>query len=154
LQGVMLTSITNLHTFEQLDANLAKSFLIQAADRAPAAVNQMANALDDTLSRAGLAPFVSTAQQEVQNSRNQFQILSILLYAGAAIVALVGVLSLFNTLTTSVLERRREIGILRSMGASSWRVASVFWTEGLALASISWLMAAAIGLPAAVGFVT
>src|SRR5262249_28858925 len=78
----------------------------------------------------------------------------ILLYAVAAIVALVGVLGLFNTLTTSVLERRREIGILRSMGATGWRVASIFWTEGMALASISWLMAAAIGVPAAFGFGT
>jgi putative ABC transport system permease protein len=154
LQGVMLTSIANMHAFEQLDPNQANSFLIQAADRSPAAVNQMANTLDDTLSRAGLAPFVSTAQQQVQRNRNQFQILSILLSAVAAIVALVGVLGLFNTLTTSVLERRREIGILRSMGATGWRVASIFWTEGLALASISWLVAAVIGLPAAFAFVT
>jgi len=154
LKGVMLTSIANMHTFEQTDPNLANNFMVQAADRSPAAVNQMANTLDDTLSREGLAPFVSTAQQQIQRNQNQFQILYFLLYAVAAIVALVGVLGLFNTLTTSVLERRREIGILRSMGATGWRVASIFWTEGLALASISWLVAAVIGVPAAFGFVT
>ncbi len=154
LKGVALTSIDNLHAFEQVDPTLAGSFILRAADRSPAAVNAMADTLDETLSRQGLTPYVSTAQQQIHRNQNQFQILYELLYAVAAIVALVGILGLFNTLTTSVLERRREIGILRSMGATGWRVASVFWTEGMALAGIAWLLAVAIGVPAADGFVT
>jgi putative ABC transport system permease protein len=154
LKGVALTTIDDLHAFEQVDPTLAGGFIVGAADRSPAAVNAMADALDETLSHQGLAPYVSTAQQQIHRNQNQFQILYVLLYAVAAIVALVGILGLFNTLTTSVLERRREIGILRSMGATGWRVASVFWTEGMALAGISWLLAAAIGVPAAYGFVT
>jgi putative ABC transport system permease protein len=152
--GSAFTTISTLHAFAGIPQDIAGNFVIQAVDRSPAAVNQMANTLDDTLARAGLNPFVSTAQQQIQRNQNQFQILYILLYAVAAIVALVGVLGLFNTLTTSVLERRREIGILRSMGASSWRVASIFWTEGLALAGIAWVVAVALGIPAAYGFVT
>jgi putative ABC transport system permease protein len=128
--------------------------MVQAADRSPAAVNALADDLDQTLARQGLTPRVSTAQQQIQRNQNQFQILYVLLYAVAAIVALVGVLGLFNTLTTSVLERRREIGILRSMGATGWRVAGVFWTEGLALAALAWAIAALMGYPAAYGFVT
>ncbi|HEV2461852.1 MAG TPA: FtsX-like permease family protein, partial [Ktedonobacterales bacterium] len=151
--GSAFTTISTLHTFAGIPQDIAGNFVIQAVDRSPVAVNQMANTLDDTLARAGLNPFVSTAQQQIQRNQNQFQILYILLYAVAAIVALVGVLGLFNTLTTSVLERRREIGILRSMGASSWRVASIFWTEGLALAGIAWVVAVALGIPAAYGFV-
>jgi len=154
LKGVALTTIDDLHAFEQVGPTLAGSFILRAADRSPAAVNTMADTLDETLSRQGLAPFVSTAQQQIHRNQNQFQILYVLLYAVAAIVALVGILGLFNTLTTSVLERRREIGILRSMGASGWRVGAVFWTEGMALAGISWLVAVAIGVPAAFGFVT
>ncbi|HEV2237909.1 MAG TPA: FtsX-like permease family protein [Ktedonobacterales bacterium] len=154
LKGVALTPVDDLHAFEQADPTLAGSFIVQAADRSPAAVNAMADALDATLSRQGLTPFVSTAQQQIHRNQTQFQILYVLLYAVAAIVALVGVLGLFNTLTTSVLERRREIGILRSMGATGWRVAGVFWTEGLALTVIAWLLAAAIGVPAAYGFVS
>src|SRR5258708_30987953 len=112
----------------------------------------MATALDDTLSRGGLAPSISTAQQQIQRNQNQFHILYALLYGVAVSVGLVGVLGLFNTLTTSVLERRREIGILRSMGASGGRVAWIFWTEGMALAGIAWLVAVVVGIPAAYGF--
>jgi putative ABC transport system permease protein len=76
------------------------------------------------------------------------------LYLVAALVALIGALGLFNTLTTSVLARRREIGILRSIGATGWRVAGVFWAEGLSLAGLAWLAGVALGIPAAFGFVT
>lgn len=151
--GTAFTTVANLHAFANVPADLSSSFMLQAADRSPAAIDTMATTIDDTLSSQGLSPFVSTAQQQIKRNQNQFQILYVLLYAVAAIVALVGVLGLFNTLTTSVLERRREIGILRSMGATGWRVAGVFWTEGMALAGISWLVALALGIPAAYGFV-
>lgn len=150
--GSAFTSIADLHAFtgEPLDAGSA--FLVQARDRSTAAVNALATRMDDQLAREGLAPSVETKQQNESRNQSQFAILYALLYAVAAIVALVGILGLFNTLSSSVLERRREIGILRSMGASGWRVAGVFWTEGMALAGISWLVAIVVGIPAAYGF--
>jgi putative ABC transport system permease protein len=150
--GTAFTSIADLHAFtgEPLDAGSA--FLVQARDRSTAAVNALATRMDDQLAREGLAPSVETKQQNESRNQSQFAILYALLYAVAAIVALVGILGLFNTLSSSVLERRREIGILRSMGATGWRVAGVFWTEGMALAGISWLVAIVVGIPAAYGF--
>jgi len=76
-----------------------------------------------------------------------------LLYSVALIVGAVGILGLANALTASVLERRREVGLLRAMGASAWRVARVFWVEGLALGGIAWLLGALLGLPLAYGFI-
>lgn len=112
----------------------------------------MANVVDNTLAGEGLVPSVETTQQNASRNQAQFAILYALLYAVAGIVALVGILGLFNTLSSSVLERRREIGILRSMGATGWRVAGVFWTEAMALAGVAWLAAVVLGFPAAVGF--
>jgi putative ABC transport system permease protein len=152
--GVGITTIDNLHSFEGLPANLAQGFMIQARDHSPQAVDRMANALDDTLSRAGLSPNIETNQQIVARNQNQFQVLTAILYGVSVIIALVGILGLFNTLTISVLERRREIGILRSMGGTGWRIARVFWTEGISLALLAWIAAVILGIPAAFAFVS
>ncbi len=71
----------------------------------------------------------------------------------AVLVALVGLLGLSHTLSASVIERRLEIGILRSLGATGWRVSLVFWIEGLALTVIAWAVGTALGLPGGNGMV-
>jgi putative ABC transport system permease protein len=152
--GVGITTIDDLHSFEGVPANLAQGFMIQARDSSPQAVDRMANALDDTLTRAGLSPNIETDQQIVARNQNQFQVLTAILYSVSVIVALVGILGLFNTLTISVLERRREIGILRSMGGTGWRIAGVFWIEGISLATVAWIVAVIVGIPAAYAFVS
>jgi putative ABC transport system permease protein len=152
--GVGITTIDNLHSFEGVPANLAQGFMIQAQDHSPQAVDRMANALDDTLTRAGLSPNIETEQQIVARNQGQFQVLTAILYSVSVIVALVGILGLFNTLTISVLERRREIGILRSMGGTGWRIAGVFWIEGISLATVAWIVAVIVGIPAAYAFVS
>jgi len=151
--GVAMTSYDNYLAFYELPADRARGFMVGSADHAQPAVDETANRIDAALVREGLSPNVTTAQQQVTRNQGQFQILYILLYAVAAIVALVGILGLFNTLTTSVLERRREIGILRSLGATGRRVAAVFWTEALALSALAWLLAIVVGIPASLAFV-
>jgi putative ABC transport system permease protein len=152
--GVGITTIDNLYAFERLPANLASGFMIQARDPSPQAVERMANALDATLTHSGASPNIQTVQQNMASNQNQFQIVTVILYAVSAIIGLVGMLGLFNTLTMSVLERRREIGILRSMGATGWGVARVFWTEGFSLAMVAWIAALIVGIPAAYAFVS
>jgi len=152
--GVAMMSYDSWLAFFDLPSDRAGGFMVGTVDHAQAAVDTTANRIDDALVTQGLSPFVTTAQQNITRNQGQFQILYVLLYAVAAIVALIGILGLFNTLTTSVLERRREIGIMRSLGASGRRVASVFWVEALALSALAWVAATVIGIPAAYGFVS
>lgn len=62
-----------------------------------------------------------------------------------ALIALVGGLGLSSTLSISVMERRREIGILRSIGAGPETIRRLVLTEGLLIALFSlplaWLLA-------------
>ncbi len=127
--------------------------MIQALDASPQAVDRMASALDETLTRAGLSPNIETHQQVVARDQSEFQEPIAIFYAVAVIIALVGILGLLNTLTISVFERRREIGILRSMGGTGWSIASVFWIEGMSLATIAWIAAVILGIPAAYALV-
>jgi ABC-type antimicrobial peptide transport system permease subunit len=66
-----------------------------------------------------------------------------ILSAVAGLIALVGALGLLTTLSMSVYERQKEIGVMRSIGASSSVVATQFLTEGIVVGVISWL----VGLP-------
>jgi putative ABC transport system permease protein len=56
---------------------------------------------------------------------------------------------LSGVLSLNVLERRREIGVMRSVGASSWRVIRISIGEGVLLGWISWLIALPLSIPAA-----
>jgi putative ABC transport system permease protein len=66
----------------------------------------------------------------------------------AVIIGAVGGITLSGILSLSVLERRREIGVMRAIGASSTRVAWLFIGEGLLLGWLSWLFALALSFPA------
>jgi len=65
----------------------------------------------------------------------------------AVIIGAVGGIALSGVLTLSVLERRREIGVMRAIGASSWAIARLFIGEGLLLGWMSWLIALPLSLP-------
>ena len=52
---------------------------------------------------------------------------------------------LASALTTSVLERTREIGILRSIGARARHIRRIFATETIALATVGWIIAIPVG---------
>ena len=60
--------------------------------------------------------------------------MSTLLMAMAVIVGGVGGIALNGMLSISVLERRREIGVLRAIGATPGTIRTLFMFEGLLLA--------------------
>lgn len=83
-----------------------------------------------------------------------FDIIINLLVVMAVVIALVGGVGLSGVLSLSVLERRREIGVMRAIGASSWQVVRLFIGEGMLLGLISWLIALPLSIPAAYGLTT
>jgi putative ABC transport system permease protein len=63
---------------------------------------------------------------------------------GFLIVA-ISMAGLASALTTSVLERSREIAILRSIGARARHIRRIFATETIALAATGWILAILVG---------
>jgi putative ABC transport system permease protein len=151
--GILLAPITQVDAFKHLPLDYTDTVMIQSTKNVPGGVDTLATRIDDALSAQGLLPYVTTNAQQVQQDQSKYSIIYTLLDLVAIIVAVVGAIGLSNTLAMSVLERRREIGILRSMGATSRKVAQVFWTEGTTLGIFSWILALIIGFPVAYGFV-
>lgn len=73
-------------------------------------------------------------------------IFSILTLA-ASVVVFVGALGLTSTLTLSVLQRTRELGVMGALGATPRTLATHVWLEGLCMALLSWLGAVLLTLP-------
>ncbi len=70
-----------------------------------------------------------------------------LLLIMALLLALVGGLGLMGTMSINVLERTREIGVLRAIGAPNKGVSQVFIREGVAIGVLSWVLGAALAFP-------
>jgi ABC-type lipoprotein release transport system permease subunit len=63
---------------------------------------------------------------------------------GMLIVA-ISLVGLVNAITMSVIERTREIGMLRCVGARARDVRRIFTVEGLTVAVLGWLIGVALG---------
>jgi putative ABC transport system permease protein len=96
-----------------------------------------------------LSPGMLAAYADREQSMEASNILSILLYAMTIIVATIGGIGIANTLTLNVLERRREIGIMRAVGARNGHLVQAFFTEALALGGAGFVLGLAIGYPMA-----
>jgi putative ABC transport system permease protein len=74
-------------------------------------------------------------------------ILTIFLLIMALLIALVGSIGLAGTMSMNVMERTREIGIMRSIGASDRMLYRLVLLEGVFIGLMSWLISAVISFP-------
>jgi putative ABC transport system permease protein len=74
---------------------------------------------------------------------------SYLLLTMALLVAVVGGMGLAGTLSISVIERMREIGIMRATGALTSAIFGIFVGEGISLGVLSWLLVVPLSYPGA-----
>ncbi|HEV8409601.1 MAG TPA: FtsX-like permease family protein, partial [Gemmatimonadaceae bacterium] len=65
----------------------------------------------------------------------------------AQLTVVVGGLGLASTMSLSVLERTREIGVLRAIGASHSSILWMVQIEGLVISLLSWALAIPLSVP-------
>lgn len=70
-----------------------------------------------------------------------------MLLAMAALMVTVGMLGLASTMGTNVLERTREIGVMKTIGATPAQVARLVVSEALLVGVASWMAALALAVP-------
>ncbi|MCJ7433106.1 MAG: ABC transporter permease [Anaerolineales bacterium] len=118
----------------------------------PAYVDAATGALEKHFERVGVrVSMVATINNERTEAEASFDAIVALLLVMAILLALVGGLGLMGTMSINVLERTREIGVLRAIGASNRSVASVFILEGVVIGLMSWLMGALLAIPMSQG---
>ena len=70
----------------------------------------------------------------------------------SVLVAIVGGLGLAGTMGLNVLERTREIGVMRSIGATSTNISSIVVIEGLITGLVSFILAIPFSFPISYAF--
>ncbi|OFW27854.1 MAG: hypothetical protein A3H97_23680 [Acidobacteria bacterium RIFCSPLOWO2_02_FULL_65_29] len=62
-----------------------------------------------------------------------------------AVAVLVAILGIVNTLTVSITDRRREIGVLKAVGALGGQIRRTIWMEALSVATLGLVLGFALG---------
>ncbi|MRS03116.1 FtsX-like permease family protein, partial [bacterium] len=90
---------------------------------------------------------VKTGDSVFKSASESLDILITFLLIMAILTAIVGSMGLTGTMGMNVLERTREIGVMRSIGAVDRAIMQTVIIEGMAIGAISWLMGAVISIP-------
>jgi putative ABC transport system permease protein len=68
-----------------------------------------------------------------------------LTYAQIAVAVLVAILGIVNTLTVTIIDRRRELGVLRAVGALRYQLRRTIWMEAVSIGTVGLILGLALG---------
>ncbi|HLG24380.1 MAG TPA: ABC transporter permease [Candidatus Nanoarchaeia archaeon] len=94
---------------------------------------------------------VESAQQTLEALNSTLFAVQLFVYIIAGISLAVGGIGIMNTMYTSVLERTKEIGIMKSIGAKNSAIFTIFFVESGLLGMVGGIIGITLGLSIAFG---
>ena len=141
---VLYLPLTTLRSVLDQPAGVS-TYWIETTSPDEALIDRTTTLLDDRLTALGYDVGTEITyvkeRDEIAANRSLTTTIGVL---GFLIVAM-SMVGLANAITMSVIERTREIGILRCIGARARDVRRIFSTEGVALAVAGWLLGIPLG---------
>lgn len=149
-QTVGYITYTSLDTYNRMmhQKKRANMIVVKTTGATPEERLALGSAVEKALKNAGIE--VATVQQmddERLEIDSAFGILIVLLLIMVMLLSLVGGLGLMGTMSLNVLERSREIGVIRAFGGSNGSVMKMVLLEGVAIGMMSWLFALLLAIP-------
>jgi putative ABC transport system permease protein len=112
------------------------------------AQEQLGQAIEIKLKEYGIqVADISTGSYLSRNSAQGFAALTNFLLFLASLTALVGSIGLAGTMSLNIMERTREIGIMRAIGATNRILMRLVIVEGMIIGLLSWVIAVAAAFP-------
>jgi putative ABC transport system permease protein len=130
------------------DVGRASLVMLRTAPRDAATEDRVGTAAADHLRSVGVQVSATTTIAEVRTTQERlFEVLVIFMSTMALLLGVVGGLGLAGTMSINVVERAREIGVIRAVGASDGAVLRLFLAEGLMIGLMSWALGAVLAIP-------
>lgn len=150
--GPAPSAFTTREITARISGDAAVSSAVIATEvRGIASQVELIQRLRGELDRAGLQ--VASSQSLAENRRvTEDHLLMVVQFLGVMgwVMIAVGGMGLASTMSLAVLERTREIGVLRAIGARHPAIMSMIQVEGLVIAIASWLVALPLSVPMSV----
>ena len=121
------------------------NYWVRTTEPDAATVTAAADAIHRVMQQNGYR--IGSTLQYLDREANQAEnrlIVTVVMAMGLPIVA-IGMIGLVSATTSNVVDRTREIGILRSIGARRRDLRAMFRAEGLVIALLGWLVGIPIG---------
>jgi putative ABC transport system permease protein len=126
----------------------AQNLIAAAQDRDPSAVTALTGVLERQMEATGLDVAATWKLATIRKAIEEHLVLiaSFLIFM-SILVVIVGGLGLASTMSINVLERTREIGVMRATGAGTLDVIRIVVSEGTLIGLLSWLLAVLLAVP-------
>ncbi len=137
-----------LSLIQERHPGLVNSLRISLADANPDAIATFKANLDRNLEQEGVRARGSASKAESRFGFDQHMLMIyVFLIVTSAIIGGVGGLGLMTTMSLNVFERRREMGVMRALGATPKIVWLMIVAEGIVIGVLSWTIAALLAWP-------
>jgi putative ABC transport system permease protein len=121
--------------------------LIVLSQNDPASVNRMTGTIERALAAVNIPEKILIPRTLLEGASDAHVYVFIYsLIFMAVVMAVVGALGLMASMGTSVMERTREIGVMRAVGARSRMILGSVIGEGLFIGLMSWFVAVGLSI--------
>jgi putative ABC transport system permease protein len=126
----------------------ASALLLTTASREPAAQLETILRVRAALDAAGIAVGGSELMSETRRAFED-HLLMVVQFLGVMAWAMIAIggIGLASTMSLGVLERTREIGVMRALGAPDRAIVSLVQVEGLVVAALAWIASLLLSIP-------
>lgn len=127
---------------------MVNNVMVVANDSNDNVVMSIGRRIEQTFENAGISVYYGIRKREaLQLIQDHLNILTFMVLFGSILALVVGGLGLISTMNITIMERIREIGVMKAIGSSTKTIRSMITLEGFIIGSISLIAGFTLSLP-------